>query len=153
MAVPVQRILVGVDGSRTSQDALAWAVDLAAACGAEVVAVHAVGLLESIGGDPVPSNQHRDEIARMFEDVWCSPLQERPHVASRTLLEDGPPTMVLLRVAAAEEVDLLVVGSRGAGGFPDLLLGSTSTGLAQHAPVPVTIVPAAERRGGADEVR
>ena len=53
--------------------------------------------------------------------------------------------MVVLRVAEQAQVDLIVVGSRGVGGFDELLLGSTSTQLMQHAPVPVTVIPRAAR--------
>ena len=52
-----------------------------------------------------------------------------------TELRDGNPVQVLLAVADEVDADLIVVGSRGFGGFPTLLLGSTSTQLAQHSPV------------------
>jgi len=58
-------------------------------------------------------------------------------------LRDGNPVLVLLAIARERDADLLVLGSRGLGGFPDQLLGSTSTQVAQQAPCPVVIVPAA----------
>lgn len=142
-AMTIERILVGVDGSEDSRRALEWAAELAGLIDAEVVAVHALGLLEHLepGADPVPSAPHRDEIEAAFEERWCAPLAECPGVRARRVIEDGPPAMVLLRLADQEEVDLVVVGSRGVGGFDELLLGSTSTQVTHHARVPVTVIP------------
>lgn len=138
----IARIMIGVDGSEDSRVALEWAAGLASQLDAEVVAVHALGLLERLSpaGDPVPAAPHRAEIQRVFEHEWCAPL-DAAGVRSRRLMADGPPAMVLLRLASEEDVDLVVVGSRGVGGFPELQLGSTSTQLVQHAPVPVTVIP------------
>ncbi len=138
----ISRILVGVDGSDDGRRALTWAADLAGRLNAEVVAVHALGLLDRLtpGADLVPSESHRAEIMRIFEQEWCALLDDTT-VPNRRLLEDGPPAMALLRVVEAEDVDLLVVGSRGVGGFAELLLGSTSMQLVQHANVPVTVLP------------
>jgi nucleotide-binding universal stress UspA family protein len=59
---------------------------------------------------------------------------------------DGDPCTAMLRMAEPPEVAaLLVVGSRGAGGHAGTLLGSTSLELAEHSPVPVTIVPTSYR--------
>lgn len=139
----IERILVGVDGSDDSRHALEWAVDLAGRLDAEVVAVHALGMLEQLdpGGEPVPTASHREEIVRVFEQEWCAPLDAADGVRSRRVIEDGPPAMVLLRVADRDGVDLIVVGSRGVGGFDELLLGSTSTQVMHHTQVPVTVIP------------
>jgi len=134
------RILVAVDGSENSVAAVTWAADLASSTGAEVIAVHALGLLERIDRELEPSEPHRDEIRQRFETEWCAPLDG---VRNRRLLRDGSAVPVLLGVADEEDVDLIVLGSRGLGGYPELLLGSTSTQVAQHSHRPVTIVPTA----------
>jgi nucleotide-binding universal stress UspA family protein len=148
MTPAITRMVVGVDGSDNAQRALGWAVLLARQFDAEVVAVHAVGLLAHLGdGPPVPSHSHLEELRRAFETDWCAPLQASA-VAHRLRLQDGPPVPVLLATAAEEAADLIVVGSRGAGGFPELLLGSTSHHVAERARQPVLIVP--PERGGPD---
>ena len=129
----ISLVLVGVDGSDNSMRALSWAAQLAAGLDAEVLAVHALGLIEGMS---------RDDVADHFESSWCSPL-DRSDVRSRREIVDGPPAMTLLRVVRDEPVDLVVVGSRGMGGFAELQLGSTSYQLVQHSPVPVTVVPPA----------
>jgi len=140
----LERIVVGVDGSDNSLAAVHWAAGLALIAASEVVAVHALGLLARLtpDGERVGSQHHRSEIAEELASVWCAPLRQagRPW---RPVLRDGSPVVVLLAVADEEDADLVVVGSRGLGGFPELLLGSTSTQVAQHSRRPVTIVPPA----------
>jgi nucleotide-binding universal stress UspA family protein len=138
----IERIVVAVDGSENSLVAVEWAAGLARLLDAEVVAVHALGLLEPLGSeDPVPTFPHREEIRHAFETTWCAAL-DAAGVRTRRLLRDGPAVGVILSVAAEVDADLIVVGSRGLGGYPELLLGSTSTQIAQNADRPVIIVPA-----------
>lgn len=138
----INRILTGVDGSDDARAALDWATYVGSCLDAEIIAVHAVGLLEHLSpaGEPVDAAPHRAELERVFHEDWTAPL-DADGVRGRRLLRDGPPAMVLLRVAEQEDVDLIVVGSRGVGGFPELQLGSTSTQVVQHARVPVTVLP------------
>ncbi len=138
----LDRILVAVDGSSNAADALRWAAALAQQAGAEVVAVHALGLLEhGPGSAPSPALPRRDEIRTRFEHDWCAPL-DATEVRSRRLLVDGPAAAVVLRVAEDEDVDLIVVGCRGHAAVPARLLGSTSTTVAQESTRPVAVVPA-----------
>jgi nucleotide-binding universal stress UspA family protein len=138
---PIRRIVVGTDGSENARRAVAWAAALAAACGADVVAVHSLGLLFHPTAAPLePAQPHRDEIRSLLEGEWTAGLRTAG-VAHRSELRDGSPVHVLLAVAAEVDADLLVVGSRGGGGFPGLLLGSTSSQLSQHADRPVVVVP------------
>lgn len=136
----VRRIVVGVDDSEGSRSAVAWATVVARGTGAEVVAVHAVGLLERLTtGERVPARSHLDEV-RAQMDGWCAPLAAAG-VAWRPVLRDGGAVHVMLATAADEDADLIVVGSRRLGGSSPLLLGSTSTQIAQESPRPVTLVP------------
>lgn len=135
------RIVVAVDGSAGSARALEWAAALASDLGAEVVAVHALGLLDELEpGTKVPAQAHREQIRRLFEDEWCAVL-DTEEVETRRLLRDGAAVRVLLTVADEVNADLIVLGSRGLGGYPDLLLGSTSTQVAQQSHRPVAIIP------------
>jgi nucleotide-binding universal stress UspA family protein len=136
----VKRILVGTDGSEHARRAARWAADLAADTGAEVVAVHAVGLLVTTPDGPVPSRPFHDRLRARLEDEWTAELREAgvPH---RCRLVEGSAVTALLHAAEYESADLIVVGSRGAGGFSELHLGSTSHQVALYADRPVTIVP------------
>ncbi|MFN8025561.1 MAG: universal stress protein [Acidimicrobiia bacterium] len=114
----VSRIVVGTDGSPNAQRALALAASLAFACGAEVVAVHCLGLLfHPTASDVEPSQPHRDEIRARLDGEWIAPLRDAG-VAHRTELVDGSPVAVLLAVADDVDADLVVVGSRGVEASP-----------------------------------
>jgi nucleotide-binding universal stress UspA family protein len=143
MTARLERILVGVDGSSNGTRALEWAMLLGRQSDGEVIAVHAIGLLAHLGPGPgVPSHAHLPELRQAFETESCAPLRNSP-VPHRLLLIDGAPVRVLLSLAESEQIDVIVVGSRGVGGFPELNLGSTSHQLAEHADCPVLILPAA----------
>ena len=144
----MQRIVVGVDGSDTSLAALRWAVAEARLRGAEVDAVHAwsyPAFTSAHGFVPPPTFARDDLVAEATTtlDRACESLHERDMVVSR-IVEEGPAARCLLD--SAKDADLLVVGSRGRGGFAGLLLGSVSQQCAHHAPCPIAIVPSPRRR-------
>jgi nucleotide-binding universal stress UspA family protein len=122
------RIVVGLDGSPGAEAAVDWAVRLRGALGAEVVAVHAVGLLEA--------GHERDRPAGA-------------DVADRVEIVDGPAVDVLLRAAEREQAALVVVGTRALDDHPERALGSTSLRVLQGARVPTLVVPASAPTGTA----
>jgi len=149
----IRRIVVGVDGSPNAAHALSWAAELALALGAEVVAVHAVDprlfvpVVETLGPPPPPAvgREWYDEVRDAFERDWVSPLRAAG-VRHRTVFLDGSPAPSVVDVAEEENADLVVVGSRGRGGFAGLVLGSVSTWVMHHARRPVVVVPEAQAR-------
>ena len=142
------RIVVGVDGSDTAVRALEWALEEGRLHGPSVEVVHAWS---------VPYGPVAPSVSFAFDST---PLE----VAARRTLDDavdsidtgglsapltwtvaiGSSSGALLEAAA--HADLVVVGSRGLGGFKGLLLGSTSHQVAQHSTCPVVVVPPAPRR-------
>jgi nucleotide-binding universal stress UspA family protein len=134
------RIVVGVDGSAASQEALQWAVGLGEVLGAEVVAIHALGLLDRWHDPDASAQSWRTTLSDVVERTWCVPLARSPG-AHRVEVRDGDPVDVLLAAADGEHADLLVVGSRGVGDRPELALGSTSLRVLRAARVPVLVVP------------
>ncbi len=140
MTAPV-RIVVGVDGSEDSGRALTWAAALVEGTSGEIVAVHALGLLAHLGDESiVPPVEYRDRVVALLEQQWCRPLAAAA-VTYRCVVIDGDPVTALLRAAREEAADLVVVGRRGAGGHPGLVLGSTSQQVVSHADRPVAVVP------------
>jgi nucleotide-binding universal stress UspA family protein len=149
----VGRIVVGVDGSAGGAAALRWATDQAALHGHELVPVMAYTAAPATVAVP-PSftgTAPADEVERYQWDALeriIRPLR-RGHVRLRPHVVEGSAADVILDLAVA--TDLVVVGSRGLGGFTGLLLGSVSREIVNRAEVPVAVVPgqtdAAERRG------
>lgn len=140
-------VLVAVDGSENARRAVEWTAGLARLVGARVVAVHARGLLaHDHDGELVPAQSVRDAVPRQLRDEWCAPLVGA-EVDYDCVVQDGAAVSVVLEAARDHDVDLIVLGSRGLGGYPELLLGSTSTQVAQRASIPVVIVP--DRQTGA----
>ena len=132
-------VVVGYDGSADAGSAVTWAARTARSLGAPLCIVHAVGLLEhsGVGGRRPVDGAAAVDLAR------AAGLDES---AVEWRQVDGDPCSALLRVTEGPEpVALLVVGSRGSGAHAGTLLGSTSLELAEHAPVPVTIVPSTYR--------
>jgi nucleotide-binding universal stress UspA family protein len=135
----VMRILVGVDGSDAAAAALGWARTLAQAAGAELVVATAFEPDQA-----EVSREHYEELkqeaGRRLDVEWSAPLTASA-VPHRSLLLTGPPD-ALLEAAEHEQVDLVVVGPRGHGGFARLHIGSLAHHLAHHTTRPLAIVPA-----------
>jgi nucleotide-binding universal stress UspA family protein len=140
-----KRILLAMDGSPHSKEALRYARDLALRDDAQVIVVHAVPHLPAIQGLNGQEWEHMvscnlAEGQKVTEQV-SGQLQDSGLDVIVEVLE-GPPGDAILRVAEARHCDLIVMGSRGRGGLASLLLGSVSHRVLAHAHVPVMIVPA-----------
>lgn len=145
----VSTIAVGVDGSPGSLGALRWAVAEARHHGSVVRAVHAWQLPYHQGYVGHLALGHLREplieaARQTLHAALADPCIETAGVEIMPVVEEGSAARVL--IAAGADAGLLVVGSRGYGGFRGLLLGSVSQQCAQGAPCPLVIVPG-ERRG------
>jgi nucleotide-binding universal stress UspA family protein len=140
------RIVVGVDGSPSSKAALTWAVRQAGATGASVEAVIAWHYPAMVAGVPfapvelLGGSNYRDNAAKVLSDAISETVDPDGPVKVSSSVRDGQPARVLLD--ASEGADLLVVGSRGHGGFTEAMLGSVSEACVHHAKCPVVIVRA-----------
>jgi nucleotide-binding universal stress UspA family protein len=139
------RIVVGIDGSPASKETLQWAVAEAKLRGAALRVVHAWAFPYVAAGpglDPILDGQMIDDIRRNAEELVERELSELGDAAAGVDVEravvEGAPASALIE--AAKGCDLLVVGSRGHGGFAGMLLGSVSQQLSHHAPCPLVIV-------------
>jgi nucleotide-binding universal stress UspA family protein len=143
-------IIVGIDGSGHSRRALEWAVREAAVrqVPLTVITVHQVASSAWTGRGIMYAQD--DELATQARK---SAQEETDHVLEQTG-DKHPPQVTVKAVsglpaeqllAAAEDADMLVIGSRGSGGFSRLLLGSVSSQVTHHATCPVAIIPGADR--------
>ena len=141
-------ILVGIDGSDNSERALEWAMKEAALRHEPltVLAVHQVvrgyyGHPESYQGDPELVETARAAAQETTDKVLAALSGPRPESVTVEAVS-GIPAQAMIEAAAGK--DLIVLGSRGAGGFARLALGSVSSQVAHHASCPVVIVPTKE---------
>lgn len=141
------RVIVGVDGSEPSRVALAWAFTTAERMGAELVVLHAwqFSPISVLAGGPVDVEEYRAAAQRLVDDLATEVLGADAAVRVIRKAVEAPPVSALIEEAGPD--DILVLGSRGAGGFRGLLLGSVSTQVAHHAPCPVVVVPPPTRFG------
>ena len=139
-------IVVGVDGSPHSQRALEWAIKEAGIRSAPltVLAVHQVAGNHWSGNPEVyPADQPETEKMRQA-------AQETVQKAVDAAGSPGPASVTVRAVSgiaaqelisASKDSDLVVVGSRGGGGFAKLMLGSVSSQVVNHATCPVVVIP------------
>lgn len=137
------RIVVGIDGSDGSRDALRWAARLATALGAELDAVSAWEPTSAYGWSALPPlYSPHSEIEEMLTDMVDEVFGADRPVGLRLRVLEGPAAAQL--ITASTDALMLVVGSRGRGGFAGLLLGSVSAKVAEHASCPVLVVHGTE---------
>jgi len=142
-------IIVGIDGSGHSQLALEWALKEAALrrVPVTVVAVHeavrgffsgpTVYAGAGAGGDPDQTEQAQAAAREETEKVLATLGDDRPESVTIHTVHGFPVEEIL---KAGQDAELIVVGSRGAGGFARLTMGSVAYQVSEHAPCPVTIV-------------
>ncbi|WP_129337009.1 universal stress protein [Cellulomonas endophytica] len=135
-------VVVGVDGSPLSEQAIALAFDRASRLACPLVAVHAWDLPTIVGPTPAWTPDEVEELRTAEKALMAESLaghsERYPDVEVRAQVARGSAASVLL--GAAHDAALLVVGSRGRGGFRGLLLGSVSQAVIHHATCPVLVV-------------
>jgi len=143
-----KKIVVCVDGSECSNHAAQTAVDVAWKFGAEVVLLNVCSLSPAMAPYVlVPEAMPNiTGIQEYMEDAQqgvlsdAKQLFDRQGVSLRIRAESGQPVETIIKVADDERADLVVVGSRGLGGFQRLMLGSVSDGVLHHSHCPVLVV-------------
>ena len=141
-----QRYVVGVDGSESSLAALRWAVNQARAHGGSSVRAVQVwelpysGLASSLAVEPygLPDLNTIQERARVRLASTMEAIGDTSPVEVHAELREGQPAAVLCELS--READLVVVGSRGHGGFAALMLGSVCAQVVRHAKCSVFVV-------------
>jgi nucleotide-binding universal stress UspA family protein len=142
-------IVVGIDGSEGSERALEFAAKeaLLRKRGLRIVAAwHVPAPVYAAGGFMVPTlpaTDFEDSMRVAAEREASAAMERHPGIVSELVVCEGNAAAALLEQSA--DAEMLVVGSRGLGGFAGLLLGSVGHQCAQHAHCPVVIIPAEGR--------
>lgn len=151
-ALRFQKILVAVDGSEGSRKASEVAVDLADKFGAQLYVFHAFRAypeyMSMFPNAPSPSGEAFEQyeayskkaalevVGRTVSIAEKRGVKARPHTAETI----GSAVQAITDYAVAEKIDLIVMGTRGMGGFKKMLLGSVSSGVVTHASCDVLVV-------------
>jgi nucleotide-binding universal stress UspA family protein len=138
----VGTIVAGVDGSEHAEAALRFAAEEASLRSALLLVISAWEIpltLSPMGAYPAESfDGFRDSAESVIRAAVARVKELQPHVPCQGKAVSGHPAEVILR--EAEDADMIVVGSRGHGGFASLLLGSVTQHLVHHARCPVVVV-------------
>ncbi|MDD7967906.1 universal stress protein [Actinomycetospora lemnae] len=138
---PDAPVVVGVDGSPASDAAIDFAVAVADAEGRPLVAVHTWSdpLIETVPEAFIDLDAITEDERRVLVEQLSGRSATHPDLQVTTVVTRSRPARALLETARGAR--LLVVGTRGRGGFAGLLLGSVSRAVVHRAPCPVAVVP------------
>ncbi len=145
-AVMFARILCPIDFSEHSQRALRFAALLARSFGSQITLLHVNDPLlvaaTAFLPDQRPEEDTKTELHRLLKDAMTG---DQPSVADvTTLVTEGEPAEEIVRTADAYDIDLIVMGTHGLGGYRKLLIGSTTERVLRRTFIPVATVPLAE---------
>ncbi|MDA4128292.1 MAG: universal stress protein [Thaumarchaeota archaeon] len=144
-----RKILVGYDGSENAKRALATARMLMEKFGSELVIIHAVsvssyGFVGSAGSGALDFGKLKvlaiREAETLVHALGAQLKQEGVEARTEVVVDGASAVGAIAEFAQGEHVDLIVLGTRGLGGFKRLLLGSVSNGVVAHAPCAVLVV-------------
>ena len=146
--VEYRKVLVPIDGSDHSIQALEHGVKLAQAFGAELLLLNVANVVSAIANfDQTPisggyvSEQLAEELEASGRELLAETVKLVPEgVKVSTVLEVGSPGPVVISTAKENDVDLIVMGSRGLGVLKRIFMGSVSSYVASHDTCPVLIV-------------
>jgi len=142
-------ILVGIDFSAGSEEALAWAVDAAIAFGVPLIALHVAHDPAEAPGYYVPPNDggihELERVAKEMMEKFIADARNRlPRLAAVSRVETavviGLPTTRILEVAEREGASLIAMGAQGRTALADALLGSKVERVTRLSPIPVAVI-------------
>ena len=150
-----KKILVPLDGSEPSNNALEHAIGIAEKFGADLTLLAVVPRVmipvfpdEGFGAAPISAAkdmaQYQDRMKDIYQNVLTDAEDkirtEHPELKTETILREGRPSATIVEVAERDGVDLIVIGSSGIGGITGWILGSTSRRVVDSCTKPILIV-------------
>jgi nucleotide-binding universal stress UspA family protein len=136
----MKRLLVPVDGSKSSDDAVRYACNIAEKFGSELLLLTVIPppIILGVEAGIIDYRPLEESGRRVLENT--KKIVDSFKMQASTRLETGQVADTIINVAKEEDIDLIVIGSRGLSGAKRFLLGSVSNSVSHHAPCPVLIV-------------
>ncbi|HKL29865.1 MAG TPA: universal stress protein [Natrialbaceae archaeon] len=150
-----ERILVPTDGSEEVEQAITYAIDLAAEQGATI---HAVYVINTATYGSLPMETSWEGISDMFTDEGDRAIARVEELAAEAgvpvegALLEGTPSREIVRYAEKRDCDLVVIGTHGRGGIDRLLLGSVAERVVRTSPVPVLSIQVGDEEALREEI-
>ncbi|MGG6460758.1 MAG: universal stress protein [Candidatus Eiseniibacteriota bacterium] len=146
--IAIPRILVGIDGSKSSNDAANYAISIARRFGSQVTLLHVVPPFSKIGHSSgisglVPPRfftQAKEEAEMWFVEIRKRAVELQKPVLSKIISTASSPGLEIAKFGEREKVDLIVVGTKGKTGLKRALLGSTAGDVVKYSSSPVLVV-------------
>jgi nucleotide-binding universal stress UspA family protein len=150
MTTGISKIMVGIDGSKESVNAADYAIAIAKRHNAELIAVNVltsdIGYAYSSPGVESPPLTIRevillaeDEVKKWFDDIKKSVDEHGIQFRSEIIMAKRSAVSTMLDYAEEQNINLIVVGTRGRSGIKKMLLGSVASGLVTYAACPVLV--------------
>ena len=133
----ISKILVAVDGSETSSKAAEMAIDLAEKHGADLIALYIVAPNINFSQAFYFAQENGQKIV---DEVKNEALAKNLNVQTEVLMDVGAVSKAIVEYAEKNNIDLIVLGTRGISGIKRMLLGSTASGVVTHSHCPVIVV-------------
>jgi nucleotide-binding universal stress UspA family protein len=141
--LPFSKILVPVDKSENANRALEYALKLSMFTKCEMMVLHVLQDIQYSEESYLYIRELEDSLekhAKKYLDELVNKIEKEHGIKLKAIVKRGGPVSGIMDTVKEENIDLIVMGSRGLGGFKEMLLGSVSHGVTSHAKVPVLIV-------------
>ena len=145
----ITKILVATDGSDNAANAIKYAIEFASKWDAQLLVLSVIPtpthfIFDEDGFDPKYLPEFEENLEKAYQSILDEAVKtvenEQPKIGVKSRLEKGRPANVIVNVARNENVDLIVMGSRGLGGITGSILGSTSQAVVQLCIKPILII-------------
>ena len=139
-----RQILIATDGSETANEAAAFGIEMVGCSGAKIYAVYVIDTTpyRSVPLDQIWSKDTLDEFERAGHEAtsYIEKIARAAGVEVESRVLKGHPAEKIISFAEDNNIDMIIVGSLGKGGYERLVLGSVSEKIVRHAKVPVLVV-------------
>lgn len=139
-----RRILIATDGSETANEAAAFGMEMVGCSGAKIYAIYVIDTTpyRSVSLDKIWSKETLDEFERAGHEAtsYVERIGKAAGVEVESRVLRGHPVEKIINFAEDNNIDMIIIGSLGKGGYERFVLGSVSEKVVSHAKVPVLVV-------------